>query len=68
MPSSNFSIFSVTSLARRFTLLRIHRSAPVRFSGSTVSGTLAASRFMRINREAFHTLLAKFRLDSTRSQ
>ncbi len=67
MPSSYLSRFSVTSLARVLTLERIHLSAMVR-SERDASSEGAFSMFIMMKREAFHTLLAKFRLFSTRSQ
>ena len=67
IPSSYLSMFSVTSLARRFTLERIQRSAMVRSESSALAAG-AFSRFIMMKRLAFHTLLAKFRLASTLSQ
>ena len=67
MPSSNLSMFSVTSFTRLLALERIHLSAMVRSAGCA-SRTGAFSIFIIMKRLAFHTLLAKFLLASTRSQ
>ena len=68
IPSSNFSMLSVTSFATSLNLHRIHLSAAVSSDRSMEAGTSAFSRFIMMKREAFHTLFAKFLLDSTRSQ
>ena len=67
MPSSNLSMFSVISPISSFNLFKIQRSAGFRWNRSGVCRSFP-SMFIMMNREAFHTLLAKFRLASTFSQ
>ena len=68
IPNSYLSRFSVTSLVSAFTLERIHLSASVRSFSVTPEISAAFSIFIIMKREAFHTLFAKLRLFSTRSQ
>ncbi len=69
MASSNFSIFAVTSLTASFTFERIHLSSSFRVPSLDMGRKLPSSsrRFIITNREAFQSLLAKFRHDSSRS-
>ena len=64
MPSSYLSRFSRTSPVRVLSLLSTQRSGSSSFSGSLVSVTV---RFIITKREAFQSLLAKFRMASQRS-
>jgi len=67
MPSSYLSMFSVTSFVTVLILERIQRSEG-RKSFSSGSSIFSSGMFIMIKREAFQTLLAKFRLVSTCSQ